>query len=60
MELWCRIQFKGDLVIASPDVSLVELEPDVEFILLASDGLWDYMKRSLQASFCYEFTVLLL
>ncbi|GJM94180.1 hypothetical protein PR202_ga10802 [Eleusine coracana subsp. coracana] len=41
-----RIQFKGDLVISSPDVSLVELGPDVEFILLATDGLWDYMKSS--------------
>lgn len=47
----CRIQFKGDLVISSPDVSLVELGPDAEFVLLATDGLWDYMKRSFQASF---------
>ncbi|KAL6615124.1 hypothetical protein ACP70R_037394 [Stipagrostis hirtigluma subsp. patula] len=39
-----RIQFKGDLIISSPDVSLVELGPDVEFVLLATDGLWDYMK----------------
>jgi protein phosphatase 1A len=50
----CRIQFKGDLLISSPDVSLVELGPDVEFILLATDGLWDYMKRSFQASFIYN------
>ena len=41
-----RIQFKGDLVTAVPEVNQVDLETDVEFILLASDGLWDYMKRS--------------
>lgn len=39
------IQFKGDLVTSSPDIYQVELGSDVEFILLASDGLWDYMKR---------------
>ncbi|XP_075485466.1 protein phosphatase 2C 57 [Primulina tabacum] len=41
-----RIRFKGDLVTASPDVSQVSLGPDAEFILLASDGLWDYIKSS--------------
>ncbi|XP_062213028.1 probable protein phosphatase 2C 5 isoform X2 [Phragmites australis] len=41
-----RVQFKGDLIISSPDVSLVELGPDVEFVLLATDGLWDYIKSS--------------
>jgi protein phosphatase 1A len=40
-----RIKFKGDLIISSPDVSLVELGPDVEFVLVATDGLWDYIKR---------------
>ncbi|KAJ8554282.1 hypothetical protein K7X08_024960 [Anisodus acutangulus] len=40
-----RIQFKGDLVTASPDVLQVPLASDAEFVLLASDGLWDYMKR---------------
>uniref|UniRef100_M1BLB1 protein-serine/threonine phosphatase n=1 Tax=Solanum tuberosum TaxID=4113 RepID=M1BLB1_SOLTU len=39
-----RIQFRGDLVIASPDVLQVNLGSDTEFVLLASDGLWDYMK----------------
>ncbi|KAH0686688.1 hypothetical protein KY284_017241 [Solanum tuberosum] len=39
-----RIQFRGDLVIASPDVLQVKLGSDTEFVLLASDGLWDYMK----------------
>lgn len=36
-----RIKFKGDLIVSSPDVCLVELGPDVEFVLLATDGLWD-------------------
>ncbi|GLU21280.1 hypothetical protein SLE2022_374260 [Rubroshorea leprosula] len=37
------IQFNKDFVIASPDVFKVTLGSDVEFLLLASDGLWDYM-----------------
>nr|CAB3473280.1 unnamed protein product [Digitaria exilis] len=41
-----RIKFKEDIIIASPDVSLIELGPDVEFVLLATDGLWDYIKSS--------------
>ncbi|KAL5222443.1 hypothetical protein ABZP36_027156 [Zizania latifolia] len=41
-----RIKFKGDLIVSSPEVSLVELGPDVEFILIATDGLWDYIKSS--------------
>lgn len=47
----CRINFKDDIIISSPDVSLVELGPDVEFVLLATDGLWDYIKRSIQVPF---------
>lgn len=47
----CRIQFKGDLIVSSPDVSLVELGPDVEFVLLATDGLWDYIKSSEAVAF---------
>ncbi|XP_077212514.1 thylakoid-associated phosphatase 38 isoform X2 [Tasmannia lanceolata] len=38
-----RIKFNGDLVTASPDIYQVALGSDAEFILLASDGLWDYM-----------------
>ncbi|KAG8390426.1 hypothetical protein BUALT_Bualt01G0082100 [Buddleja alternifolia] len=41
-----RIKFNGDLVTASPDVFQVALGSDAEFILLASDGLWDYMNSS--------------
>lgn len=41
-----RIQFNGDLVIASPDIYQVVLGSDAEFIMLASDGLWDYMNSS--------------
>ncbi|THU61983.1 hypothetical protein C4D60_Mb01t00350 [Musa balbisiana] len=46
-----RIQFKGDLVTSSPDIYQVALGSDVEFVLLASDGLWDYMKSSDVVSF---------
>lgn len=49
----CRIKFKEDIIIASPDVSLIELGPDVEFVLLATDGLWDYIKRSIQVAFIF-------
>lgn len=49
-----RIQFKDDIVISSPDVSLVELGPDVEFVLLATDGLWDYIKSSEAVAFVRE------
>ncbi|KAJ4953865.1 hypothetical protein NE237_030697 [Protea cynaroides] len=41
-----RLQFNGDLVIASPDIYQVALGSDAEFILLATDGLWDYMNSS--------------
>lgn len=39
------VEFKADLVTAAPDVYQVALASDAEFILLASDGLWDYMNR---------------
>ncbi|KAF3484891.1 hypothetical protein F2Q69_00057500 [Brassica cretica] len=42
-----RIEFKGDMVVATPDIYQVPLTSDVEFIILASDGLWDYIKRFL-------------
>ncbi|KAL5539335.1 hypothetical protein UlMin_024317 [Ulmus minor] len=41
-----RVQFSGDLVTATPDVFQVALGKDTEFVLLASDGLWDYIKSS--------------
>ncbi|KAL7003634.1 Serine/threonine-protein phosphatase PP2A catalytic subunit [Sarracenia purpurea var. burkii] len=41
-----RIQFIGDLVTATPDIFQATLGSDVEFILLASDGLWDYINSS--------------
>ncbi|WVZ70092.1 hypothetical protein U9M48_018788 [Paspalum notatum var. saurae] len=46
-----RIKFEDDIVISSPDVSLVDLGPDVEFVLLATDGLWDYIKSSEAVAF---------
>ncbi|KAL9256301.1 phosphatase 2C 57-like protein [Drosera capensis] len=45
-----RDQFRGDLIIACPEVYPVALGSDAEFILLASDGLWDYMSRLYTAS----------
>ncbi|XP_048420989.1 protein phosphatase 2C 57 [Pyrus x bretschneideri] len=41
-----RVQFNGDLVTASPDVFQVTFGTDSEFVLLASDGLWDYINSS--------------
>ncbi|KAL1824021.1 hypothetical protein ACET3Z_010799 [Daucus carota] len=41
-----RIKFSGDLVTVCPDVFQVDLGVDTEFILLASDGLWDYINSS--------------
>nr|XP_043631675.1 probable protein phosphatase 2C 5 [Erigeron canadensis] len=41
-----RIKFVGDLVIATPDIYQIALGSDAEFVLLATDGLWDYIKSS--------------
>lgn len=41
-----RVKLTGDLVTASPDVYQVALGPDAEFLVIASDGLWDYMSSS--------------
>uniref|UniRef100_A0A2P2LIS3 protein-serine/threonine phosphatase n=2 Tax=Rhizophora mucronata TaxID=61149 RepID=A0A2P2LIS3_RHIMU len=41
-----RVNFNGDLVIASPDVYQIALGSDAEFVVLASDGLWDYINSS--------------
>ncbi|XP_027339550.1 protein phosphatase 2C 57 isoform X4 [Abrus precatorius] len=41
-----RVQLNNDLVVAYPDISQVALGSDAEFIVLASDGLWDYMSSS--------------
>ncbi|MQL94562.1 hypothetical protein Taro_027219 [Colocasia esculenta] len=42
---------KGDLVTVVPDIYQVDLGADVEFILLASDGLWDYIKSNVAVAF---------
>ncbi|KAA0050523.1 protein phosphatase 2C 57 isoform X1 [Cucumis melo var. makuwa] len=41
-----RVQFNGDLVTASPEIFQVTLGSNAEFVLMASDGLWDYMNSS--------------
>uniref|UniRef100_A0A9I9DJD3 protein-serine/threonine phosphatase n=1 Tax=Cucumis melo TaxID=3656 RepID=A0A9I9DJD3_CUCME len=38
--------FNGDLVTASPEIFQVTLGSNAEFVLMASDGLWDYMNSS--------------
>ncbi|KAH6828140.1 thylakoid-associated phosphatase 38 [Perilla frutescens var. hirtella] len=46
-----RLVLTGDFVTASPDVYQVALGADAEFVVLASDGLWDYMSSSDAISF---------
>lgn len=46
-----RVKFNGDLVVACPDIYQTTLGSDAEFLLLASDGLWDYMNSSEAVSF---------
>jgi len=41
------VQLSNDLVVAYPDIYQVALGSDAEFIVLATDGLWDYMSRSI-------------
>ncbi|CAN6443539.1 unnamed protein product [Victoria cruziana] len=41
-----RVKMNGDWVIATPDIYKVSIGMDAEFIILASDGLWDYMSCS--------------
>ena len=36
--------FKSDPVIPRPDVTMIDLEPELdEFLVVATDGLWDCM-----------------
>lgn len=35
--------FMADLVIPTPECRLLTLSPNVEFLVIASDGLWDVM-----------------
>ncbi|XP_031267516.1 protein phosphatase 2C 57-like [Pistacia vera] len=46
-----RVKLNKDLVIALPDIFQIDLGLDAEFILLASDGLWDYMNNSEAVTF---------
>ncbi|KAF5960151.1 hypothetical protein HYC85_001360 [Camellia sinensis] len=46
-----EIKFSGDLVTVTPDIFQVPLGSDAEFIILASDGLWDYMNSSEAVNF---------
>lgn len=33
-----------DWVLAEPDTKILKLSPDMEFLVLASDGLWDEVR----------------
>ena len=37
------VKFTGDPVVATPDVTEIPLKEEDEFVILASDGLWDVM-----------------
>jgi len=50
MLIWrfmCMIRKKLDRewLVALPDTSHIDVDEDMEFIILASDGLWDSFKR---------------
>ena len=36
-----------DWVLAEPDTKVLKLTPDMEFLVLASDGLWEQVRRQL-------------
>lgn len=40
-----RMDLNRDWVIAKPDVTYTTLTPEDQFLVLASDGLWDAIKR---------------
>jgi serine/threonine protein phosphatase PrpC len=40
-----RKKLDGEWLVALPDTSHVDVDEDMEFIILASDGLWDSLKR---------------
>lgn len=35
----------GDWVVATPDTCSMSVDEGVEFVIVASDGLWDSFKR---------------
>ena len=35
-----KVDFKSDPVVATPDVTEIQLTDDDEFVIVASDGLW--------------------
>jgi serine/threonine protein phosphatase PrpC len=39
--LLSNVRFTADPVTPRPDVAIVELQPDDEFVVVATDGLWD-------------------
>ncbi|KAK6936669.1 PPM-type phosphatase-like domain [Dillenia turbinata] len=46
-----KVQVRADLVFASPDIYQMALGSDAEFLILASDGLWDYINSSEAVTF---------
>jgi protein phosphatase 1A len=45
-----RMNLAGTWLSVTPDVKQVELDEDVEFIIIASDGLWDSFKRCISTN----------
>lgn len=45
------VKFKSAPVISVPDCSEVELRPEHEFVVVASDGLWDVVSSSQAVAF---------
>jgi protein phosphatase 2C family protein 2/3 len=40
-----RKKLDREWLVALPDTSHIDVDEDMEFIILASDGLWDSFKR---------------
>lgn len=43
--LLSRRNLSGEWLIAAPDTSSMLVNEEAEFLILASDGLWDSLKR---------------
>ncbi len=43
-----------NIIIAEPEIQKTKLSPEDEFLILATDGLWDFMKEREVALFIRE------
>lgn len=44
----------SDHITAQPDISTIEIEPDHEFIIIATDGLWDVIGQQAAVNFVHD------